>query len=248
MQNELPTISIVTICRNSEATIERTIRSVLACPYPHLEYAVVDGGSTDGTLAIIERYRNHIHRFVSEPDQGISDAMNKGIALSSGEYHYLLHADDVLNGEALLHLAVKADQRHPVVVGNVRVMAGQRMVRLYSPQPSRLVEKMSIPHMGCLVRKATWFEVGGYDLRRKIAMDHLFMLRILQRHGEAAFRIVDTTVADYHLGGISDRRVVQGFDEIRSNLLEAGFSPISAAVAYYKLRIKSRVGRWIRGT
>ncbi|WP_299695629.1 glycosyltransferase family 2 protein [Hydrocarboniphaga sp.] len=244
----LPTISIVTICRDAAPTLKRAIQSVQACLYPNLEYVVVDGGSTDGTLSIIDRYRGSIDRFVSEPDSGISDAMNKGIRLSTGEYHYLLHADDELDAAALEQLAVHARQRPAVVAGSVRVMAGERLVRIFRPEPAKLKQKMSVPHMGCLVRKDVWAEVGGYDLRRKIAMDHLFMLRIFQRYGLDGFRVVDTMVADYHLGGVSDHRVLEGFAELKDNLLEAGASPLAASLAYYKLVAKSRIGKLIRGS
>lgn len=248
MPSVLPKISIITICRNAESTIERTISSVRACTYPNLEYVVVDGCSSDGTQAIITKHRDRVDQFVSEPDRGISDAMNKGIRLSSGDYHYLLHADDELNVDALMKLATATDLDHPVVAGCVRVMAGRRVVRIFRPEPAMITEKMSVPHMGCLVRKEVWAEVGGYDLRRKIAMDHLFMLRIFQRYGLAGFRVVDTMVADYHLGGVSDRRVLEGFAELKDNLLEAGASQFAATWAYYKLVMKSRVGKLIRGS
>lgn len=248
MPSTLPKISIITICRNSEATIERTIRSVRACSYPNLEYVVVDGGSSDGTLAIVEKHQDRVDQFISESDDGISDAMNKGIRLSSGAYHYLLHADDELNAEAMMKLSEYTDQNHPVIVGNVRVMAGEKVVRIFRPEPLLIEEKMSVPHMGCLVRKDVWTEVGGYDMKCKIAMDHLFMLRVFRRYGLNGFRVVDTMVADYHLGGVSDRRILEGFAELKDNLLETGASRFSANLAYYKLVAKSRIGKLIRGS
>lgn len=248
MLDTLPKVSIITICRNAATTIERTIQSVKRCSYPNLEYVVVDGGSTDSTVAIIRDNQDCISSFVSEPDQGISDAMNKGIRLSTGAYHFLLHADDELNADALTKLAIATDQSHPVVVGGVRVMAGDKVVRMFRPEPSLLEHKMSVPHMGCLVRKDVWAEMGGYDLRRRIAMDHLFMLRVFKRYGTGGFRVIDTLVADYHLGGVSDRRVLEGFAEIRANLIESGVSRVVAELAYWKLFAKSRVGRLIRGS
>jgi glycosyltransferase involved in cell wall biosynthesis len=239
-----PTISVVTICKNAEASIERTLASVLRCSYPGLQYVVVDGGSTDGTGAIIQRYRSGIDRYISEPDDGISDALNKAIELTDGDYHLIVHADDVLLPEAparLIQSARHADAQ--VVCGTVLVIGKRGVVRKFVPEPARLLEKMSIPHMGSLVRRSAWATVGRYDKRRKIAMDHLLMLRILKCFGPDAFSVVDTTVANYHLGGISDKCDDVGFREVRANLLEEGAGAFRANSAYLKLLLKSRIAR-----
>ena len=87
-------ISIVTVCYNSAATIERAIQSVLSQSYPDVEYIVIDGGSADGTVDIIKKYQSKIAHFVSEKDGGIYDAMNKGIALATGDVVGILNSDD----------------------------------------------------------------------------------------------------------------------------------------------------------
>ena len=92
--SRLPLISIVTVSYNAAATIEDAIRSVLQQTYPHIEYIVIDGGSKDGTVDLLRRYDTQISHWVSEPDKGIYDAMNKGIALATGEYIGFLNADD----------------------------------------------------------------------------------------------------------------------------------------------------------
>jgi glycosyltransferase involved in cell wall biosynthesis len=247
--SSVPAVSIVTVCKNAAGTIERALRSVAACSHPSLQYVVVDGGSTDGTREILELHRAHIHKMVSEPDRGISDALNKAIELSDGEYHLLLHADDVLLPGAVerLHgLAVRTGAE--VACGAVLVMNGDTVVRKFTPVPRLLHEKMSIPHMGALVRKQAWRAVGGYDLRRRLAMDHLLMLQILKRYGLRAFATTEEVVAHYSLGGVSDRHVLRGFGEIRENLLEEGSSWFAANAAYWKLVCKSRLGRLIRGS
>ena len=96
-----PLVSVITVCRNAATTVERTVRSVLAQSYKPLEYIIVDGGSTDGTLDIIRRNRRKIARIVSEPDRGISDAFNKGIRLSRGAYVHLLNADDWMEPDTI---------------------------------------------------------------------------------------------------------------------------------------------------
>ncbi|HEV2674610.1 MAG TPA: glycosyltransferase family 2 protein [Aliidongia sp.] len=242
----LPTISVITVCRNAQECLPRAIESVLASDYPNLEYVVVDGGSTDGTLDVIERYSASIDRFVSERDDGISDAMNKGIALSTGEFHYLLHADDRLMPGALELLARAATPDGQVVCGQVRVMDGDKLFRLFRPEPLKLREKMSVPHMGCIVRKGAWEAVGGYDVARRIAMDHLFFLKIFKQFGASAFSTIDTVVADYSLGGLSDRRMFDGFREVKKNLIDMGFGKIWANFSYGKLVTKAVIRAALR--
>ena len=91
-----PVISIVTICFNSAKTIEETIQSVLGQNYPLLDYVIIDGGSTDGTIDIVKRYESELGYFHSEPDEGISDAFNKGIRNSKGDIVCLINSDDIL--------------------------------------------------------------------------------------------------------------------------------------------------------
>ena len=100
-----PKISIITITYNSDATIEETIRSVTMQDYPALEYVIIDGGSTDGTLDIIQKYRDQIQIVISEPDKGISDAFNKGIARATGEIIGIINSDDILLPGALQEVA-----------------------------------------------------------------------------------------------------------------------------------------------
>jgi glycosyltransferase involved in cell wall biosynthesis len=248
MPDSLPRVSVITVCKNVAASIERTLLSVSNCGYPHLEHVVVDGGSTDGTLEILENYRADIDKLVSEPDDGISDALNKAILLSSCEYHILVHADDVIRPDALeaLSRAAMANPSAQIICGSVAVVNKQRLVRTFVPDPGKLTQKMSVPHMGALIRKEAWSSVGGYDPRRRIAMDHLLMLRVLRRFGRTAFHTVDVVVAQYSLGGLSDRQVLKGFRELRANLIEEGFGHARANYSYLKLLLKSRIARALR--
>jgi hypothetical protein len=100
--------------------------------------------------------------------------------------------------------------------------------------------------MGALIRKQAWAAVGGYDLRKKIAMDHLLMLRIKNRFGMGAFATRDVVVAKYHLGGVSDKNVIEGFREVRENLIEEGVGRFSAGAAYLQLAARAAISRVIR--
>lgn len=242
----LPRISVVTICKNAVDTIGRALASVADNAYPALEYVVVDGGSTDGTLELIRRYGSHVSKLVSEPDRGISDALNKAVALTESDYHIVVHADDQMLPNALMRLGeVASRSTAQVICGAVAVASEGKVVRIFKPEPEKLSEKMSVPHMGALIRKDAWRAVGGYDLRRRIAMDHLLMLRIGRRFGLSAFETVDQVVARYSLGGVSDRHVIRGFRELRENLLEEGVGRAAAEIAYGKLLVKSRIARLV---
>jgi glycosyltransferase involved in cell wall biosynthesis len=106
-------ISIVTVCRNSEATIRSTIESVLAQTYSDIEYIIVDGASTDNTLSIVNEYRGRIHRIISEPDNGIYDAMNKGIKISTGDYLGILNSDDFFASNEIISGLAAFLKNHP---------------------------------------------------------------------------------------------------------------------------------------
>jgi glycosyltransferase involved in cell wall biosynthesis len=97
--SSVPLISIITICKNAGGTIAKTLASVRDCQYPRLEYVIVDGGSTDDTQTLIQQYSSCVDKYVSEPDNGISDALNKAVDLSSGDYHLVVHADDVQSNQ-----------------------------------------------------------------------------------------------------------------------------------------------------
>ena len=91
-----PKFSIITVTYNAEKVLEDTIQSIVTQSYKNVEYIIVDGGSTDGTLSIVNKYKEHIHTLVSEPDKGLYDAMNKGLKLATGDYVWFLNAGDTL--------------------------------------------------------------------------------------------------------------------------------------------------------
>lgn len=103
-----PKFSIITVTYNAEAVLEDTIQSVISQTYHHVEYIIVDGASKDGTLSIIDRYRDRITRIVSEPDKGLYDAMNKGIRLATGDYLCFLNAGDSFHEDDTLQQMVRS--------------------------------------------------------------------------------------------------------------------------------------------
>ena len=136
-----PKFSIITVTYNAEKVLEDTIQSVIAQTYHHIEYIIVDGASKDGTLSIINRYRSHIHTVVSEPDKGLYDAMNKGIALASGDYLCFLNAGDCFHEDDTLQQMVhtiNGNELPDILYGETAIVDKDRhflrMRRLSAPE------------------------------------------------------------------------------------------------------------------
>jgi glycosyltransferase involved in cell wall biosynthesis len=180
-------ISVITICYNSARHIARTITSVLEQTYPDLEYLIVDGGSSDGTIEIIKSHasRDPRIRWVSEPDDGISDAMNKGVLMATGEVIGHLHSDEFYLDPAVLSQVALAFATRPEAVwatGGFRfVDDGGRFlreiaVRRYSYR--RLMHSNIVLHSATFVRRAAFLEAGGFDLGLNYCMDYHLWLRL----------------------------------------------------------------------
>lgn len=203
--NGFPWISVVTVCRNAASTIEQTLRSVRDQSYPYREHIVVDGQSTDGTIDILRRYDDSIACWISEPDAGIYDAMNKGIALANGDWVGVLNSDDWYPEKTLRHVA-DAVRRHPdadVIHGDIYLVD-----RSLPPYPivqgshENLFSQWRIRHPTCFVRKHV-YESFCYDQRYPINADFELLLRI-----EAAgyrFVHIDVPLTCFRTGGISNQ-------------------------------------------
>jgi glycosyltransferase involved in cell wall biosynthesis len=179
---EAPLVTIITVCFNSAKTIEQCIDSVLAQSYPNIEYIIVDAASTDGTQAIIERHSQAIDYYVSEPDRGLYHAMNKGLALASGDYILMLNSDDWYVDTAVEEL-VKAQLAcgkdfvsslaHNVdaegrLLGTIRSLPYDAGIRL----------RMPLRHETMLVSRVLYEAVGGYDETYRIIADFDLTLRL----------------------------------------------------------------------
>ncbi|UZE29969.1 glycosyltransferase family 2 protein [Pseudomonas asplenii] len=204
-------LSIITVCYNSAATIRDTIESVLAQDYGDIEYIVVDGGSTDGTQAIVESYGNRISTFVSERDKGIYDAMNKGVALASGEVVGILNSDDFYEGTEIISSVVEAFQLHPgsdVVFGDVVFVNSdnlQKITRFYRGNrfaPWKLRFGWMPPHPASFIRRAAYGKVGAYALKYRISADYEFFVRFFLIH-RLGYSYLNKVLVRMRAGGAS---------------------------------------------
>ena len=181
-------ISIITVCFNSQDTIRDTIESVFAQSYPDVEYIIVDGASSDNTLSIIQEYQGRISKVVSEPDQGIYDAMNKGVALASGDVVGVLNSDDFFPHNEVISEVAEVYKMNPktdmVLAGVEFVRSGDlhKVVRRYLStgfRPWKLRFGIMPPHPGAYIRREVYENVGQYKLGYKIGADFDFFVRAL---------------------------------------------------------------------
>ena len=183
----LPTISVITVSYNSRETIAETIASVASQTYPSVEHIVVDGASTDGTLEVLERFRDKLSKIVSEPDEGIYAAMNKGLSLATGDVIGTLNSDDVYVDENVLAMVAEVfrDDSVDVCYGDIfYVDKGDlnRIVRHWKSEPYRpgLFEQGWMPpHPSFFIRRRVLGRVGLFEPRYRFAADFDFMLRAL---------------------------------------------------------------------
>ncbi len=174
-----PLISVVTVVFNGEANLEQTIQSVINQTYDNVEYIIIDGGSTDGSRSIIEKYDSCVSYWLSEPDRGIADAMNKGLQLSIGDYFLLLHSDDYLLEPDTLERAVHyLKDPSPICAFSLYFdYNGQRQLTHPKPWNWRMNFKTSLLHQAVICRRDLFEQIGGFDAQFKIAMDYDFFLR-----------------------------------------------------------------------
>ena len=224
------TITVVTPCLNARDTIEATLESVRTQDYPHVEHVVVDGGSTDGTVELLERTEGI--RWVSEPDRGLSDAMNKGIRMASGDVIGWLNADDVYLPGALSRLG-QAFAAHPGALwatGRCRIINGdgrqiRRPVKAYK---DFLLKRYShglyltqnfISAPATFVHKRGHEKVGLYDERFKISMDYDLFLRLAKVSDPV---VIDADLSCFRMAHGSGSLSMSGFEtQFREHALNA---------------------------
>ena len=210
--NSQPDISIITVCLNSAATLERTLQSVLNQRGPKIEYIVIDGDSSDNTLDILNYFKGKLDIIVSEPDKGIYDAMNKGLKLATGEIIGLLNADDYyINPNVLQNISSKFDDPTiDAVFGDIEYFRSdkpQKAIRTYRSQgfsPKKLKNGLMPAHPALFLRKSIYDKYGLFDPSYKMAGDFEFVTRIFKNNTLKSIYLPEILVR-MQMGGISTR-------------------------------------------
>ncbi len=185
-----PKVSIVTVCYNSASTIEDTIKSVLSQTYTNIEYIIVDGKSSDNTLDIVSNYKTNIAKVVSEKDNGLYDAINKGINLSTGEIVAILNSDDFYQDEQVIEDIVKLFEKEQLDacyadLVYVDKLDTQKVTRLWKSgyyKKGMFFKGWMPPHPTFFVQKAIYEKFGTFNLTLKSAADYEIMLRFIHKH------------------------------------------------------------------
>lgn len=207
-----PKISVVTVCYNAVNDIERTILSVINQTYPNIEYIIIDGGSKDGTMDVVNRYKDNIDVIVSEPDKGIYDAMNKGIDRATGDFVQFLNAGDVLYNEHVFDklFAKGIDDGIDVVYGDIiYVMSFGTFYKI-----PEAIEKFNvtfpITHPASFVRRKV-FDTLKFNINLKIAADFAFLKQVYD-NGGAFYYIPNVPIVYFDgISGVSSKNVYQAW-------------------------------------
>ena len=205
-------ISLITATYNCAETLSDCLESVASQTHDDIEHWLIDGGSTDDTLALVESRRQQLAGVISEPDEGTYDALNKGLARVTGEVVGLLHADDVFADATVLSQVAAAfeDPAVEAVYGDLMYVArddASRVIRHWQAgafAPERLRWGWMPPHPTLYLRRSVYERLGGFDTRFKIAADYDFMLRVItQLSGQMIY--LPHVLVRMRLGGISNR-------------------------------------------
>ena len=185
--------SIITVCFNSESTLEQTIQSVLNQTFKDIEYLVIDGGSTDGTLAILNKYKEHL-KFISEKDAGIYDAMNKGLKMAKGEIIGMIGSDDFYpSNDVLIQVSQTFDKfKTDAIYGDKQFVNPDnidKVVRYWTVGEYRKenwLKGFMPPHLSFYVKRACYEQFGNYRTDFTCSADYELMLRMLYKNGVSA--------------------------------------------------------------
>lgn len=215
-------ISVITATYNSVKTIDQAIRSVVGQSYDNIEYIIVDGGSTDGTVDIIKKYDDRISYWISEPDKGIYDAFCKGVAAATGDYIYFLGSDDCLCEKDTIEKIV--GQIYGVDILSAGVWVVDEKYGIQQFVDGKKAEKPNydytmIPHQGMFCKRDLLVKYP-FDLSYRISADYLFFMNCYH-DGAAQIKYIDLPVAFYSAGGMSsvgtDKLLFEENNRVRRN-------------------------------
>lgn len=206
-------VSVITVCFNANSVIAACLDSVASQTYPNIEHIIIDGASTDGTLETLARYP-HITTLVSEPDTGIYNAMNKGVARATGDYLYFLNADDMFLAPNTLEVAMETIKTLPdtdVVYGGLHVREKNGNCFVFQPPAPEEAPDFLIygclPHQATLARRSVFERTNSFDESYRIFGDYDWFLKIFA-DPEITIRRIDCVIGSYFLGGASTNLAV----------------------------------------
>ncbi len=228
-------ISIITVVYNNIATIEDSINSVINQTYfKNIQYIIIDGGSNDGTIELINKYKNYLDIIISEKDNGIYDAMNKGLKLATGDVIGILNSDDLYANNSILNEVMRQfnnDHNLDILYGNLVYVKHDninKIVRTWKTKPyyPNFFENGCVPpHPSLFVSARVYHEAGYFNLKYRLAADYEFMLRIFKTHSYK-IKYLPLVLVNMRLGGATNnslKNIYKGNVEILNSWKENGF-------------------------
>ena len=213
-----PKITIIIAVKNAKDLLAETLSSIRSQVYQPIEVVVIDGNSTDGTQKIIEENRDIIPYFVSEQDEGISDAFNKGLKLATGDYINFQGAGDLLYAPDSLSKLMEGCTNHDILIcGKVMRVQENGITPIWiAPKNKRfnlnsLLFKMPLPHQGLFTHRSFFEQFGVFDKKVKFAMDYELLLRAYHQFPKTVMKSV--IVSKWRAGGVGSNRIFDIFDE-----------------------------------
>lgn len=231
-------ISIITVVLNNKKTIEKAIKSVISQSYKNIEYIVVDGKSTDGTLDIIHKYQKYISKFISEKDNGIYDAMNKGAKMATGDLVFFLNSDDIFFDNYVIEKIVEVFSRNNQydyfyggVVSRGIFNSGQDNIFLQEITDFLIKMGQNIPHQSLFVKRELFDEIGMFNTKLSVNADYDFDCRLV-KEGKKGF-FVKFLISYYDQNGFSSRGGWNLYKE-KLSVINNHFGGYYAIVYYFK--------------
>lgn len=211
-EEDKPLITVITVVYNGEKFLEETIQSVINQTYDNVEYIIVDGGSTDGTLDIIHKYEHAIDYWVSEPDQGIYDAMNKGISLATGDWINFMNAGDIFYQDTTISEIFSGTiaSNTTFLYGDVSVDYGDCEIIKTASNLKQIHKCMVFSHQSLFVR-TDYLECNPFDLTYKSAADYNLIYKAYIHN--AGFMYIDKVISKVIAGGVSDTQRLRSIRE-----------------------------------
>lgn len=226
-------LTIITITYNSEKTLEKTIHSVLNQKYDNLEYIIIDGYSSDGTVEIIRRYETSLAYWISEPDNGISDAFNKGLRIANGDIVGIINSDDLFSNNIFYKITSEFENRNiDYLYGDLVIKNENNNLKVMKSTFKNTFPYGGMPfgHPTLFIKKSVYNRIGYFNTNYKVAMDFELFLRLFQYFKGYYLR---ENIAIHSRGGVSDINFILGHKEVlKASLASAASSNIVAIIKF----------------
>lgn len=246
-------ISIITVVYNNERTIKDALESVLGQSYENIEYVIIDGNSNDNTVGLISQYKEKLGYFISEKDNGLYDAMNKGILACTGDVIGILNSDDLYQDSEVIAAVMEEfinETALDIVYGNLVYVKSEdtnKVVRNWKSKAyyNNFFENANVPpHPSLFVRSNVYKEAGFFDLDYKLAADYEFMLRVFKKHNFKA-KYINRLITKMRLGGATNQSFANIVNQNKEILKAWKNNGLYAPFYLMPLRIVKRLSQFI---